>query len=171
MSTLLPIFPGRDETVFARLLLLFIIVPLIELYLLLRIASVTGVISTVALVVVTGVIGSYLARREGVGVLGRVRESMAAGRIPAGELQDGLMIVFAAALLLTPGILTDLFGFSLLTAPGRAFFRRHVISRLFAGASVHVRSFGSAESTKSSTHPRGRDSNTIDAAAVRQVKS
>lgn len=167
-----------DATVFGRLLLLFVTVPLVELYLLLSVASVTGVFSTVALVIVTGVIGSYLARREGAGVLRRVRESMAAGRMPAGEMQDGLMIVFAAALLLTPGILTDAIGFLLLTAAGRAFFRKQIASRFFAGSSVQVRTFGSFESTgsagrgaSSGAKVRRDDGNTIDAAAVRRVES
>lgn len=164
---------------FGRILFLFIAVPLVELYLLLRLASTMGVVSTVALVVITGLIGSYLARREGLTTLQRCRESMAAGKIPTGELQDGLMIVFAAALLLTPGMLTDAVGFSLLTKPGRNFFRHQVLKRLFAGGSIQFRTFGSSSSQplhpgeplhRSEPIDAGRP-RTIDATTVRHKTS
>ena len=116
-----------------RLLILFVTVPLIELYLLLKLASVTGVGATVLLVIVTGVIGSWLAKREGLIAWQKFHAALAGGRMPSREIQDGLMIVFSAALLLTPGLLTDIVGFLMLIPFGRNLIRKFVLSRLFQG--------------------------------------
>ena len=110
-----------------RLLVAFIVVPLVELYLLLRLAEWTSVMTTVGIVIGTGVLGSVLARREGLRTWFRFRRSLAANRVPSREIQDGLMIVFAAALLLTPGLLTDVLGFALLLPAGRAVIRRWML--------------------------------------------
>ena len=117
----------------ARLLLLFIVVPLVELYLLLRVADSVGVGTTILLVIGTGVLGSILARREGSAAWRGIREALASGRPPMGEIRDGALIVFAAALLLTPGILTDLIGFSLLFPPTRRWWVASVGGRMRAG--------------------------------------
>ncbi len=97
-----------------RLALLFIIVPLVELALLLWIAARTNWPATLGLVIATGVIGAWLARREGVRCLQSVQKEMSEGRLPADALLDGLMILVAGALLITPGVLTDVIGFGLL---------------------------------------------------------
>ncbi|MGI9472326.1 MAG: FxsA family protein [Rubripirellula sp.] len=125
---------------FARLLAAFIIVPLVELVLLLQLANITSVGTTILVVVVTGVIGSLLARREGVMAWIRFRSALAEGRAPSREIQDGLMIVFAAALLLTPGLLTDALGFTLLLPVGRELIRRTFLHRYMRGFNVQVHS-------------------------------
>jgi len=102
-----------------RLFAAFILIPLIELILLLRLAEATDWLTTLGIVVVTGIIGSLLARREGVQAWVRFQSALSQGRMPSKEIQDGLMIAFAAALLLTPGLLTDAAGFLLLTPWGR----------------------------------------------------
>ena len=131
---------------FARLLLAFILIPFVELMLLLRMADATGWKTTLALVVVTGIIGSFLARREGMAAIGRFRGALAEGRVPGREIQDGLMIAFAAALLLTPGLLTDAFGFALLTPPGR-FWIGGFLRRRYAGSfQLHTSGFGQSGS-------------------------
>ncbi len=121
-----------------RLLAAFILVPLIELVLLLQLASYTSVWTTIMVVVVTGVIGSMLARREGVMAWFRFQSALAEGRMPSTEIQDGLMIVFAAALLLTPGLLTDALGFVLLVPAGRALIRRVVLRRYLHRFNIQV---------------------------------
>ena len=108
---------------FGRLLLLFTIVPLLELFLLLRIGGAIGVLPTVAIVVVTGVLGAWLARREGLRAWGAVTSELAAGRVPATELMHGFLVLVAGILLVTPGVLTDALGFALLARP----FRRRVL--------------------------------------------
>jgi UPF0716 protein FxsA len=109
---------------FFRLLVLFTVVPLVELYLLIRVGGVIGVLPTIAVVVVTGAVGAALARWQGLGVLRRFQHELSEGRAPTGTLIDGLLILLAAVLLLTPGLLTDLVGFLLLVPGGRALVRR-----------------------------------------------
>ncbi len=115
-----------------KLLLAFILIPLIEFFLLLWIADKTSILATIGLVIVTGIIGTLLARAEGLRALQRFRSSAAAGKLPAAEIRDGLMIAFAAALLLTPGLLTDLFGFALLIPATRRPIAA-ALARRFAG--------------------------------------
>ncbi|MDB4476751.1 FxsA family protein [Rhodopirellula sp.] len=122
---------------FTRLLAAFILVPLLELVLLVQVAQYTSLWTTIMLVIVTGVIGSWLARREGVMAWFRFQSALAEGRAPSQEIQDGLMIVFAAALLLTPGLLTDALGFTLLLPQGREFIRRTLVKRYMQRFKVH----------------------------------
>ena len=125
---------------FFRLLAAFILIPLVELFLLLWLAETTSAFTTLALVIVTGIIGSALARREGVGAWYRFQNALAEQRLPSREIQDGLMIVFAAALLLTPGLLTDGVGFLLLIPLGRNWVRRLLVKRYGARFKVNVMS-------------------------------
>ena len=115
---------------FLRLLLLFTVVPLIELYLLITIGGVIGVVPTIAIVIGTGVLGAWLARWQGLAVLQRISEEMTAGRLPTDALIDGLLILVAAAVLLTPGLLTDTLGFVLLVPASRAFVRKIVAAAI-----------------------------------------
>ncbi len=116
-----------------RLLLLFTIVPLIELWLLLELSEKTSLSVTILIVLATGVIGAWLARLEGWRVMTRMQADVAAGRMPGDAILDGLMILIAGALLITPGLLTDAFGFALLVPPVRgllkAFLKRRFASR------------------------------------------
>lgn len=114
---------------FVRLLLLFTTVPLIELALLVVIDRHIGLPATLGLVIATAMVGAWLAKSQGLRVLARLQSDMAAGRMPAEPLLDGLMIFVAGAVLLTPGLLTDLFGFFLLVPAGRALVRRGVARR------------------------------------------
>ena len=87
---------------------------MIELALLIKLGQLTNVLTTVAIVVLTGAIGAYLARREGLKTCSRIQENLAAGASPAVELVNGLLILIAGAVLITPGLLTDFVGFALL---------------------------------------------------------
>lgn len=113
-----------------RLLLLFIVVPLIELALLLQIGEWVGLLPTIALVILTGIAGAALARSQGVRVFFRIRQELATGRMPVDQMIDGLLIFVAGALLLTPGLLTDIFGLSMLVPGPRNAFKRIVGRRL-----------------------------------------
>ena len=108
---------------FGRLLVLFIAVPLIELAILIDIGGAIGTGPTIVLVVGTGILGAYLARLEGFRTLFTIRHKMETGKLPADELLDGLIILIAGALLITPGIITDCFGFLMLFRPSRARFK------------------------------------------------
>lgn len=108
---------------FLRLLLLFTVVPLIELALLIQIGEVVGLPATIALVIVTGVLGAWLAKSQGARTLMRFQQEVQAVGLPADTMLDGLLIFIAGAVLLTPGLLTDLFGFFLLTPVCRRWLR------------------------------------------------
>ena len=97
-----------------KLLLAFTIIPIIEIYLLIEIGSIFGVLTAITLVILTGFLGAFMARMQGLQTLFRIQESLREGRMPSGELLDGLLIVIAGVVLLTPGFLTDSAGFLLL---------------------------------------------------------
>ncbi len=103
-----------------RLILLFTVVPLTELYLLIQIGNHLGAFPTVAVVFVTGIAGGLLARSQGLNIYRRISADLQNGIIPAEGLLDGLFILIAGALLITPGVMTDIIGF-LIMVPG---FRR-----------------------------------------------
>jgi UPF0716 protein FxsA len=149
-----------------RLLAAFILIPLVELFLLLQLADATSAWTAFGVVVITGVIGSVLARREGMIAWLRFRNAMVEGRMPNREIRDGLMIVFAAALLLTPGLLTDTLGFILLTPWGRSLVGRWVVDRYVKRVNVHVVT-SQQEFYQEPLHRQRRDQgDTIDAEVV-----
>jgi UPF0716 protein FxsA len=116
--------------VLALLVVLFIGVPFAEIYVLLQVGHVIGVFNTLALLVIISVVGAWLAKREGLGVIRRMQRSIEAGRVPGAELVDGFLILLAAALMLTPGFLTDIVAIFLLLPPVRAVVRRELRRRL-----------------------------------------
>lgn len=103
-----------------RLLLLFIVVPLVELYLLIEVGSRLGAGTTVILIALTGAIGALLARMQGFRVVVQIRERLEQGQLPADELLSGGLVVAGGLLLVTPGLLTDAVGFALLFPAVRA---------------------------------------------------
>ncbi len=111
---------------FFRLLLLFTVVPLVELALLIELGKVVGLPVTIALVIITGTLGAWLAKSQGVRTLTRLQQELQSVRMPADTMLDGLLIFIAGAVLLTPGLLTDLFGFFLLTPVCRGWLRGRI---------------------------------------------
>ena len=97
-----------------KLFVAFTIIPIIEIYLLIEIGSMFGALTAVTLVILTGFLGAFLARMQGLQTLYRIQESLREGRMPSGELLDALLIVIAGLVLITPGFLTDSAGFMLL---------------------------------------------------------
>lgn len=120
------------------LALLFLVVPFAELYVLLRVGQWIGVGETIGLLVLVSVVGAWLVKREGIGVLRRAQARLQEGSVPGRELVDGVLVLFAGALLLTPGFLTDIAGVLLLLPPVRAALRSSTVKwlRLRAGARV-----------------------------------
>ncbi len=111
---------------FIYLLLLFTVIPLVELVILIRIGQYIGTLNTILIVVITGIIGASLAKYQGLRVVTRIRKEIARGQLPAGTLFDGLLIFIAGVLLITPGLLTDCFGFALLTPPFRKLIKKYI---------------------------------------------
>ena len=106
-----------------KLFLAFTIIPIIEIFLLIEIGSMFGALTAVTLVILTGFLGAFLARMQGLQTLYRIQESLREGRMPSGELLDALLIVIAGLVLLTPGFLTDSAGFLLLIPATRNFIK------------------------------------------------
>ena len=112
-----------------RLLFLFVVVPAVELALLIELGSRIGTVPTLGLIAATGVIGASLARRQGLEVLRRLQQETNAGRLPADPLIDGVFLLVAGALLVTPGVLTDVVGFACLIPGFRRVVRRELRRR------------------------------------------
>ena len=114
------------------LVLLFIAVPLLELYVILQVGDAIGAVWTVLLLAADSILGSLLLRSQGRVVWRRFNEALAAGRMPHKEVQDGVLVIFGGAFLITPGFITDVLGLLMLLPPTRALIRRvamRVISR------------------------------------------
>lgn len=107
-----------------KLFLAFTLIPVLELWLLIQIGTVMGALSTVALVILTGFVGAWLARAQGMQTMLRVRSQLQQGLTPAEELIDAVIIFAAGVVLLTPGLLTDVAGLLLLFPPTRFHFKR-----------------------------------------------
>lgn len=105
----------------------FLIVPLIELAILIEVGQQIGVGPTILLLIAMSILGAFLAKREGLAVWTRFRATLARGEVPSNELIDGVLVLFGAALLLTPGFLTDVLGIALLIPASRAGVRRVVM--------------------------------------------
>jgi UPF0716 protein FxsA len=117
------------SAMFIKLLALFIVLPLVELALLIQIGRWIGLVWTLVIVVVTGFLGAALARRHGLRAWIAIRDELRAGRMPAGALADGLLILIGGIVLLTPGLLTDAFGFAMLLPVTRNAFKKALTSR------------------------------------------
>jgi UPF0716 protein FxsA len=107
-----------------KLFLAFTLVPMLELYLLIELGSVMGLLNTLALVILTGFAGAYLARMQGMQTMLRVRSQLQQGIMPAEDLIDAVIIFAAGIVLLTPGLLTDTAGLVLLFPTSRFYFKR-----------------------------------------------
>jgi UPF0716 protein FxsA len=128
--------------VLLRLLLLFVAVPTIELLLLLALSELTGFWTTVLLILSTGIIGAWLARRQGVHTWQRIQQQLAAGQVPASDLIEGMLILIAGTLLITPGLLTDTVGFLLLVPRVRHWGRIQLTDWLKARTIIRFGHFG-----------------------------
>ncbi|MBN2007776.1 membrane protein FxsA [candidate division KSB1 bacterium] len=123
---------------FARLFVLFTVIPLLELALLIKVGEHIGAGNTIMIVIVTGILGAYFARQQGFYVISRIQQDMAQGRMPTDSLLDGLMVFAGALLLITPGLVTDLLGFAFLVPASRTvireWIRRYIQRRMQHGS-------------------------------------
>jgi UPF0716 protein FxsA len=118
------------------LILIFVLVPLAELYVIFKVGDAIGIPLTLAILVADSLIGSLLLKSQGRAVWNRFNETMRAGRIPHQEVVDGVLVIFGGAFLITPGFLTDIVGILLLLPPTRAGFRKLVQRRITKRAAV-----------------------------------
>lgn len=126
----------------AKLLLLFTFVPLIEVFILIEVGKRIGAVPTIFIVGVTGFLGVFLARAQGFYTIYRFRNAMERGAFPTQEIFDGACILVGAAFLLTPGLLTDIFGFSLLIPQTRIYLKKFVqkiIDKMISKGEIRIR--------------------------------
>ena len=128
------------------LVVIFILVPIAELYVIIKVGEAIGLIPTVVLLLADAVLGSMLLRQQGRAAWVRFNRALAENRLPHKEVFDGVLIIFGGALLITPGFLTDILGLILLLPPTRAIVRafssRFVRRRLATGGGATVFTFG-----------------------------
>ena len=131
-----------------RLFLVFTLVPLLELYILIKIGGYLGAFHTVALVVFTALFGIVIARIEGLRKLQQIKQSLSQGIVPAEEMVDGVLIFIGGILLIIPGVLTDLFALVLLIPYTRTLFKRWLrrrFDRMIATGNVRLHYYGRGE--------------------------
>jgi UPF0716 protein FxsA len=107
---------------FVKLFFLFAIIPIIELYLLLKIGAIIGPLNTIIIILITASVGAFLAKQEGFRVIGKINQAIHEGKTPTRELLSGLFILIGGFLLLTPGFLTDIAGITMLIPPIRTIY-------------------------------------------------
>jgi UPF0716 protein FxsA len=112
---------------FFKLFLIFAVIPMIELALLIKIGSFIGTFNTIIIVILTAVIGAYLVKLEGIGVAYRIQKNMQEGTFPGEELINGMLILIAGAVLLTPGFFTDIMGFLLVFPVSREHIKKAAV--------------------------------------------
>lgn len=144
--------------IFPYLLVAFIAMPIAEIWLLLKVGSAIGGGTTILIVIFTATIGAYLVRQQGFATWRAVQNQMNSGRVPAMEMAEGLALLIAGAVLLTPGFLTDAFGFALLTPP----IRRWLIHWLTSQQNVTVSSVYTATRASAAGRPNSRRDTVIE---------
>jgi len=136
---------------------LFLVVPILEIYLLLEVGALIGAFPTIILVVLTAVIGAGLLRQQGISTLARLQQNMSQGKLPAQEILEGVLLAVGGALLMTPGFVTDTMGFLCLLPFSRKFIAQAIMKRsadkMKAGVNAQMGGF-----TYSSYHSSQTDS-------------
>ncbi len=135
------------------LLVIFILVPLLEIYLLLKVGGLIGVMPTLLVIVVTAIAGTWLLRQQGRATLRRYQNTVSQGKLPAQEMIEGFALLFGGALLLTPGFFTDFIGLLCLLPITRQPLVRWLMSK--AGRFVMVQTVGASGFTRHSEHKPG----------------
>jgi UPF0716 protein FxsA len=133
---------ASDSVIAPILFLLFIVGPIVELYVLVQVAQAIGVVEALGLMVLVSMLGAWLARREGLRTWRRFTEQARAGATPSRELADGLCVLLGGALLLAPGFVTDVIGLVLLFPPTRALVRGVLVRRMTGRVSTVRATYG-----------------------------
>jgi UPF0716 protein FxsA len=138
------------------LVLLFIVVPIAELWVIIQVGQAIGVLWTIVLLLADSILGSMLMRSQGRAAWRRFREAVASGRLPAREVLDGVLVIFGGALLVTPGFISDILGLLLLLPPSRAVIRRLGSRRLLERMTASMADAGARRGPRGPA-PRGYD--------------
>ncbi len=135
-------------------LVLFIVMPILEIALLLRVGAAFGWLPTLFIVITTAILGSAMLRQQGLATLAKARQRMDSGEMPAQQLLEGLMIMIGGVLLLTPGFVTDAFGFLCLIPPSRQWIAARVSARVMTGVAGAATSGGAPGFESKASSPR-----------------
>ena len=123
---------------FLKLLMLFIATPILELAILIELGKRIGTLQTIGIIIITGIVGASLAKSQGLRIFRNIKQSVSVGELPHNHLVEGLLILIGGALLITPGIITDLAGFTLVLPWTRKLVRERVKKYLLAKTSHHI---------------------------------
>lgn len=146
------------------LIFLFLFLPWVEFVILLKLARVTDIPTTLAIIILTGIVGASLARWQGFRTITRIRSQLNKGALPADAMLDGLFILCAGLLLITPGLITDGVGFTLLMPPARALIKKAAAK--YIRAHFHVSQFQQFTGRPDAHKTRNTDPNVIDVDAT-----
>jgi UPF0716 protein FxsA len=155
------------------LVILFVVVPIAELYVLIQIGQAIGLPATIGLLILDSVLGAALMRSQGRAAWMRLQNALAEGRVPGREVLDGALVIFGGALLLTPGFLSDILGLILLLPPTRVLVRRVLVARFAgrvmssaaAGASNRMGRIFTFQTGAAGRRPRGFEDDAVEGTA------
>lgn len=125
-----------------KLFTLFVITPLVELAILIKLGEILGFATTFSLVIITGAFGAWLAHNQGLKVVQEFKETMERAEMPTDPLIEGLLVIVGGAFLLTPGLITDILGFSLVTPYSRKWMKKFIKARIQSKIHVSVSAAG-----------------------------
>lgn len=124
----------------AYLLILFLLLPFVDLYLLIELTSYIGFPATLGLIIVTGVVGAFVVKREGRNVLGKLQRSVSAQEV-SRNLLEGVLLAVGGLMLLSPGLITDLLGFLMVIRPTRERIMLKIASKIRKNSNFHVQTY------------------------------
>ncbi len=168
--------PPVRVRVFPILMILFLVIPIIEIYLLIQVGSMIGVLPTIGLVILTAIIGASLLRSQGLQTYMRFNQSLSQGRVPANEILEGVALLVGGALLLTPGFFTDMIGFFCLLSITRRPVVTFIVNRFNPLGNFSSGSFsGSISGVEMGDHPsrpsqRGGSGNVYEGEVTQRSK-
>jgi UPF0716 protein FxsA len=131
-------------SMFFKLLSIFLIIPIIELYLLIKVGGMIGALNTVLIILITASLGAYLAKSQGFRVLREIQEATSRGYIPGNEILHGLFVLIGSFALLTPGFLSDIIGFSMLIPQVREIYvgiAKRIIQKKLQNGKLQMRTY------------------------------
>ncbi len=156
--------PPARVRIFPILMFLFLVIPIIEIYLLIQVGAEIGVLPTIGLIILTAVIGASLLRSQGLQTYGRFNQALSEGRVPANEILEGVALLIGGALLLTPGFFTDAIGFFCLLPFTRRPVATFIVNRFnplsgpMAGMNMGGFQSDSTSTSSHSSHPSATNS-------------
>jgi UPF0716 protein FxsA len=142
---------------FLLLVFLFIAIPIAEISLLIKVGSSIGLLNAIGFVIFTAVLGAYLVRQQGFATIAKLQEETNAGRVPALQIAEGVALLFAGAVLMTPGFITDALGFALLIPPVRQALIAWAANNVFKGSMTAAYSTSHRTSHSSVNSHRSKD--------------